>query len=56
MGQHKTKAAIKGDGYKSIQRIQPRALLIKSAPITDKWLERHGYVKVEKKKVLREVH
>lgn len=43
MSEHKTKTAPKGDGYKKVQAIQPRPLRIKAAPISAKWMERHGY-------------
>jgi hypothetical protein len=45
MGQHKLKTEIKGDGYKDIQAKKPRPLRIKSAPMTDKWMLKHGYKK-----------
>ena len=47
MGEHKHREGIKGDGYKAIQRIEPKPLRIKPAPITDKWMIKHGWVKGE---------
>ena len=45
MGQHH-KTEIKGDGYKAIQRIEPRPLRVKPARIKlEKWLPRHGWTK-----------
>jgi len=43
MGEHKRKTGINGDGYKAIQRIEPRPLRIKPAQITEKWMRKHGY-------------
>lgn len=47
MGEHKLKRGIKGDAYKAIQVIQPKPLRIKPAPITEKWMLKHGYKKRE---------
>lgn len=46
MGQHK-REGIRGDGYKAAQQVVKRALRIKPARITEKWMLKHGWTKGE---------
>jgi hypothetical protein len=46
MGQHH-REGIKGDGYKVLQRVNCPPRRIKPARITERWMDRHGWIKGE---------
>jgi len=53
MGEHKRREGVKGDSYKSSQRITKRGRYVLIARLSDKWWQMQGFVKDENGKWIK---